>query len=126
MLSTPENMQQIKKAGMPIEPGNYSLKKLNNAQINHFLEFLQCGGVVQDVASGTRSVKLLTGRIATILNAVRTIHNAATIRLYNYACDREGYTKQKGHPSERTLWNILNNCQASQTKSLADLDNMVG
>ena len=29
-----------------------------------------------------------------------------------------------GRPSERTLWNILSNCPASQRKSLAELDNV--
>ena len=102
--------------GMPIEPGHYSHKKLNDAQINHFLDFLEYGGVMQDVANGTRSVKLSTERRATIPNAVRTVHKAEIIRFYTSACDKEGYTKEKGHPSERTLWNILNNCPASQRK----------
>ena len=38
------------KVGMPIRPGHYSRKKLSDAQINHFLDFLQYGGVMQDVA----------------------------------------------------------------------------
>ena len=83
------------KAGMPIEPGHYSHKKLSDAQINHFLYFLQYGGVMQDDASGTRSVKLSTGRRAATLNAVRTVHKAEIIRLYTSACDKEGYTKEK-------------------------------
>ena len=90
------------KAGMPIEHGHYSRKKLSDAQINHFLDFLQYGGVMQDVAIGTRSVKLSTGRTATILNAMRVVHKAEIIRLYTSTCDK-GYTKKKGHPSERTL-----------------------
>ena len=52
------------KAGMPIEPGHYSCKKLSDAQINHFLDFLQYRGVMQDLAGGTRSVKVSTGRRA--------------------------------------------------------------
>ena len=36
----------------------------------------------------------------------------------------EGYAQENGRPSERTLWNILNNCPASQRKSLAVLDNV--
>ena len=111
------------KAGMPIEPGHYSRKKLSDAQSNNFLDFLQYGGVMQDVASGTRSVKLSTGRRVTIPNAVRTVLKAEIIRLYTSACDK-GYTKDKRHPSERTLWNILNNCPASQRKKLAGLDNV--
>ena len=109
---------------MPIEPGHYSRKKLSDAQSYNLLDFLQYGGVMQDVASGTRSVKLSTGRRVTIPNAVRTVLKAEIIRLYTSACDKEGYTKDKRHPSERTLWNILNNCPASQRKKLAGLDNV--
>ena len=112
------------KAGMPIEPGHYSHKKLSDAQINHFIDTLQYGGVMQDVASGTRSVKLSTGRRATIPSAVRTVHKAEIIRPYTSACDEEGYTKEKGHPSERTLWSILSNCPVSQRQRLAGLDNV--
>ena len=36
----------------------------------------------------------------------------------------EGYTQMNGRPSERTLWNILSNCPASQLKSLTELDNV--
>ena len=76
------------------------------------------------MASGTRTVKLSTGHKTKIPNAVRTVHKAEAIRLYISACDMEGYTQMNGHPSERTLWNILSNCPASQRKSLAGLDNV--
>ena len=46
--------------GAPIETGKFCRKKLPDAQINLFLDFLQYG-VMQDVASGTRKVKLSTG-----------------------------------------------------------------
>ena len=71
---------------------------------------------MQDVASGIRSVKPSTGRRATILNAVRMVHKAEIIRLYTSACDKQGYTKEKGHPSERTLWNISTTAQPHREK----------
>ena len=61
------------KAEIPIKYSRCSPKKLSDDQINHFLDFLQYGGVMQDVASETRSVKLSTGRRAIILEAVRTV-----------------------------------------------------
>ena len=79
---------------------------------------------MQDVASGTRLAKLSNGSKISIPNAARTVHKAEVIRLYISACDKEGYTKEQGRPSERTFWNILNNCLASQRKSLAGLDNV--
>ena len=79
---------------------------------------------MQDVASGTRSVKLSTGRRGTIPSAVRTVHKTEIIRLYTSACDEEGYMKEKDRPSKGTLGNILSNCPASQRKNLDGLDNV--
>ena len=111
-------------SGASIEPGKFCRKRLTDAKINHFLDFLQYGGVTQDVASGTRTVKFSTGRKTKILNAVRTVHKVEAICLYLGACEMEGYTHENGRPSEHTLWNILNNCPASQRKSLAGLNNL--
>ena len=80
----------------PVEPGKFCRKRLTDAQINHFLDFLQHDGVMQDVASSRKTDKLLTGRKTKIPNAVRTVHKTESIRL-------EGYTQENGRPSERTL-----------------------
>ena len=55
---------------------------------------------MQDVASGTRMVKLSTGLKTKITNAVRTVHKAEANHLYISACDMEGYTQMNGHPSD--------------------------
>ena len=83
------------KAGIPIKPGHYSRKKLSNTQVNHFLDFLLYGGVMQDDASGTRSLNLSTGRTATVPKAVGMVYKAEIIRLYTSACDKEGCTIRK-------------------------------
>ena len=72
--------------GIPIEPGKYFRTKVTDDQINHFLDFIQYGGLVQDVASGTRLVKLSSNRKISIPNVVRTVHKAEIIRLYEGAC----------------------------------------
>ena len=115
------NHANAEKVGLPITPGKYTRKRLQDSQINHFLDFLQHGNLVQDVASGTRSVCLSTGRKTTMPNVVRTVHKAELIRLYEAACMTEGHTNK---PSTRTLWNILTMCPASQRKNLAGLDNV--
>ena len=110
--------------GNPIEPGKYFRVKLTDQQINHFFDFIQFSGLVRDVASGTRSVTLSSNRKDIMPNVVRTVHKAEVIRLYEGACDKEGYSRVDGRPSTRTLWNIISNCPASQRKSLAGLDNV--
>jgi len=112
------------KAGAPKEPGVYHKDRLKDQQINHFLDFMQSCGIMQDVASGTRSVTLSSGKKIKMPNAVRTLHKAEVVRLYIGACEEEGYTQENGRPSERTIWKMLNRCPASQRKSLAGLDNI--
>ena len=101
------------KAGMLKEAGKYVKKRLTDALVNHFLDFLQFSGVMQDVASGTKTVKLTSGRKVT---CQRTVHKSEIVRLYIAAS--EGYTTANGRPSVQTIWNILNNCPANQRKSL--------
>ena len=105
------------KIGIPIEPGRYYRKRLKYYRIDHFLYFIQHGGFVQDVASGTRSVTLSSGRKTAMPNVVRTVHKAEIIRLYEGMCEKEGYVEDR--PSTRSLWNIISMCPASQRKSLA-------
>ena len=69
------------QAGMPIEERKYVKKRLTDAQVNHFLDFLQFSGVMQDVASETRTVKLTIGRKVIMPNVVRTVHNSEIVRL---------------------------------------------
>ena len=64
------------QAGMSIEAGKYVKKKLTDAQVNHFLDFVQFSGVMQDVASGTRTVKLTSGIKVIMPNVVRTVHKS--------------------------------------------------
>ena len=64
------------QAGISIEAGKYVKKRLTDAQVNHFLDFLQLSGVMQDVASGTRSVKLTSGIKVIMPNVVRTVHKS--------------------------------------------------
>ena len=69
------------QAGMPIEAGKYVKKRLTDAQVNHFLDFLQFSGVMQGVASGTRTVKLTSGRKVIMPNVVRTVHKSEIVIL---------------------------------------------
>ena len=89
------------KVGMPIEPGVYCRQRLKDYQVDHFLDFMQQGGFVQDVASGTRRVTLSSGKKSVMPNVVRTMHKAEIIRLYEGFCEKEGYREER--PSTRTL-----------------------
>ena len=104
----------IRLSGIPIEPGKFIRVKVTGGQTHHFLDFIQFSGLVQDVASGTRSVKLSSNDKISMQNVIRTVHKAEVIRLFEGACDKDGYNRENGRPPTRTLWNIINNCPANQ------------
>ena len=103
-------------SGVPIEPGKYFCVKVTDEQINHFMDFIQFSGLFQDVASGTRTVKLSSNRKIPMPNVIRIVHKAGVIRLFEGACDKDGYNRENGRASTRTLWNIINNCPANQRR----------
>ena len=111
-------------SGVATEPGKYFRVKVTDEQTNQFLDFIQFSGLVQNAASGTRTVKLSSNRKISMPNVIRTVHKAEVIRLYEGACDKDGYNRENGRPSTRTLWNIINNCRASERKTAASLDNV--
>ena len=53
-----------------------------------------------------------------VSNVVRIVHKAAIRRLYEGACGQMNNIKKTGQPSTRNLWNILQNCPASQQKRM--------
>ena len=97
-------------AGIPIEPGKYHRSRVSEAEINLFLDFIQFGGLVQDVASGTRSVKLSSNKIVVMPNVVRTVHKAEIIRLYEVTCDQINHTKKN--------WVVINKDSVEYTSKL--------
>ena len=81
-------------SGVPIEPGKYFCVKVTDEQINHFMDFIQFSGLFQDVASGTRTVKLSSNRKIPMPNVIRIVHKAGVIRLFEGACDKDGTTER--------------------------------
>ena len=112
------------QVGIPIEAGKYVTKKLTCAYVNHFLDFLQFSGVMKDVTSGTRTVKLTSGRKKIMPEVMRTLHKSEMVRQYIAVSEEKSYTTANGKPSVPTIQNMLNNCPASQHKSLSGLDNV--
>lgn len=89
-------------------------------KINHFIEFISNPHFVQDVAYGTRKLKLTSGEIISMPNVVRNIISARIIKQYI------SYSKETRFQclGERELYMVLQNCPAQQKKALQGLDNI--
>ena len=91
------------KPGQLIEPPTITRTRLNPAKVDHFLDFISSPSFIQDVAYGTKTLKLSNGEKIDIPNVVRTVIASRLIQLYQSYCVETSF-KPLGRS---TLFNIL-------------------
>ena len=120
--------RQIKKArahssskgsGSPLTKIPQHRIRLDKGKLDHFMEFTSRPYFYQDVAFGTRTLKLGSGEEMVMPNIVRTVARCTIINQYLDFCKEENFTPL----SRATMWRILEVQEASQRKSLKGLDN---
>ena len=89
-------------------------------KIDHFIGFISSPHFVQDVAHGTRTLKLSSGETISMPNVVRNMVAARIIKQYVSYCKEIAFN----HLSERELYRVLKYCPAQQKKALQGLDNI--
>ena len=109
-----------KGPGIPQEKTVQHRIRLPMAKVDHFIDFVNRPYFYQDVAYGTRVIKLETGEKLTMPNVVRTVTRTTMINQYLQYCDEEMFSSL----STRTLYKILEVREASQRRSLQGLDNI--
>ena len=120
--------RQIKKArahssskgsGNPLTKIPQHRIRLDKGKVDHFMEFTSRPYFYQDVAFGSRTLKLESGEEMVMPNIVRTVARCTIINQYLDFCKEENFTPL----SRATMWRILEVQEASQRKSLKGLDN---
>ena len=79
-------------------------------KIDHFIGFISSPHFVQDVAHGTRTLKLSSGETISMPNVVRNMVAARIIKQYVSYCKEIEFN----HLSERELYRVLKYCPAQQ------------
>lgn len=120
--------RQIKKArkqavsqgaGIPVAKTVHHRIRVDQRQLDHFLDFTMRPYFYQDVAYGTRTIKLESGEELVMPNVVRTVARSTIINQYLQFCKESDFTPF----SQSTMWRVLEVQEASQRKSLKGLDN---
>ena len=120
--------RQIKKArahssskgsGSPLTKIPQHRIRLDKGKLDHFMEFTSRPYFYQDVAFGSRTLKLESGEEMALPNIARTVARCTIINQYLDFCKEENFTPL----SRATIWRILEVQEASQRKSLKGLDN---
>jgi hypothetical protein len=93
---------------------------LNMTKVDHFIDFINRPYYHQDVAFGTRTLKLDSGESVSMPNVIRTVTRSTMVAQYLKYCKDENFDEPL---SRSTLFRILEVREASQRKSLQGLDN---
>ena len=106
--------------GQPILEKPICRARIENAKDDNFLDYISRPELLQDVAFGTKTLKLDSSGRVIIPAVVRTLIPSRIIQQYICYCKQEQFQPA----SERSLYRILNVCSASMQKSLQGLDNV--
>ena len=77
--------------------------RLDPSKVDHFLDFISRPNFVQDVAYGTKTLKLSNGEKMEIPNVVRTVIASRIVDLYQQYCQETGFLSH----GRSTLFSIL-------------------
>lgn len=66
--------------------------RLDEEKVDHFIDFISSPIFLQDVAYGTRKLKLSSGEEIEIPNMVRTVINSRMVKLYKSYCNETNFT----------------------------------
>ena len=104
--------------GQPVVSEPIKRTRLDPVKTNHFVNFIASANFIQDVAYGTKELKLDSGERTPIPNVIRTMVPSRIIKQYISHCQETEFKPA----SERTLYRIIDVCAASRQKSLQGLD----
>ena len=105
--------------GAPLVKEIRHRERLDMLKVEHFIDFINRPYYYQDVAYGSRVLKLDSGEKIEMPNVVRIVTRSTMISQYLELCEEEQFESL----SQSTLFKILQVREASQRKSLQGLDN---
>ena len=105
--------------GMEVKKTRFHRVSLDMGKVDHFIDFANRPYYHQDVAFGTRTLKLESGETIEMPNIIRTVTRSTMVAQCLQFCREEEFKPL----SRTTLFRILEVREASQRKSLQGLDN---
>ena len=106
--------------GQPVPAQPQFHQRIAQAKVDHFIEFISRPEFTQDVAFGTKTMKLDSGEKIIIPAVIRTLIPSRIITQYTDYCQQQEFQPA----SDRSLWRMLEVCSASMQTSLQGLDNL--
>ena len=95
-------------------------RRIDMVKVDHFLDYISRPQLLQDVAFGTKTLRLDSGEKIIIPAVVRTLILSRIIEQYLCHSRQQGFEPA----GKRSLYRILDACSASMQQSLQGLDNI--
>ena len=105
--------------GQPVPEIPRYRARIDYEKVDHFVEYISRPECIQDVAFGTKTLKLDSGERIVIPAVVRTVIPSRIISQYLAYCEEQEFEPA----TERSLYRMIEVCSASMQKSLQGLDN---
>lgn len=105
--------------GLPVPQEPIFRSRISPVQTDHFIDYIARPEMLQDVAFGTKLLKLDTGGSIIIPAVIRTMIPSRIIEQYSAYCKEQNFEPA----GQRSLYRIIEVCGASMQKSLQGLDN---
>ena len=107
-----------KGASAPVSSG-LPRERVDSSNVDHFLDFITSGHVIQDLPFGTKNIKMESGETIEILNVIRLVIPRHVVEQYITYCKEQEFEPL----SKRTVLRILSTSfPALERKSLQGLD----
>ncbi|KAK3719183.1 hypothetical protein QZH41_007785 [Actinostola sp. cb2023] len=106
--------------GQPVEDQPIHRTRIYVVKVDDFIDFISRPDMLQDVAFGTKTLKLDSGERIIIPSVIRTMIPSRIIEQYITYCKEHNFVPA----GERSLYRMLQVCSASIQKSLHGLDNI--
>ena len=103
---------KLRGSGAALKKGSNHRVCLDMEKVDHFLEFGNRPYFYQDVAYGTRVLKLDSEEKICMPNVIRTVTRSTMVKQYQSFCEEEGFNPL----SRSTLFKILDVREASQRR----------
>ncbi|XP_076090309.1 uncharacterized protein LOC143062528 [Mytilus galloprovincialis] len=104
--------------GVPAQTSKIPRSKINDGQLDHFLDFITSNHLIKDLPIGEKTLQLSTGELIQTPNVIRSIAPATIIRQYAQLCEDENIQRL----GTSTMYKILTDCSASVRQSMEGLD----
>lgn len=75
--------------GVPAQTSKIPRSKINDGQLDHFLDFITSNHLIKDLPIGEKTLQLSTGELIQTPNVIRSIAPATIIRQYAQLCEDE-------------------------------------